>query len=808
MLDLNGLPPELAPDPGDIRTLLSDRGEALFAKLAEHRDARIPYSFEYSVRHPDGSEHTLKMNVFNEFDGQGSRMALFAVAMDVTEQVRREQALKRARAAGDRAGGRGAEAGQDRSADRPRQPPRDARLARKHDGLIARDRRAAGGADLRHRPLQARSTTPTATDVGDEVLRRRRRDRPQRQIRADDLVGRIGGEEFVCILSGVERRARRAPWRNGCAARSREATEQATGPRATISIGLAMLRAGRHRRNADAPGRRRALRGQGRRPQPGAPRGLGQASETNQGPKSLIRPGNGPSWPWTAGETAVPEAHVQAPAPGAPRSRRALPGDAPAERGAVRAAERSGRDPPVDARRLARPSGIWRTPRGSSRPSCCATMCRATACSTSAGRSCSIPITRREGDAHRARPARHALAADASTKSLAWRAHVDAAMAPLLADPRQRGAGRARHRARAAAPGTAADRHQARAVPEPARPGDVGPAQRSRAAAMPARSRWHRASAAAWREIGHDGRRLRVRQRRAAPSRACSSRYALADRLVTNGEWRRSSPTAAIADPRCGCPTAGPGCSAEGSRRRSTGASGERLQLHARLAAASIRAAPVDAHVSYLRGRRVRDLGGRAAADRGRMGSVGRGRTIPGGGNQLDAQPVAPLPSRRIGACSATVWQWTRSAPICLIPRFAPAAGAVGEYNGKFMSGQFVLRGAQLRHAARALARELPQLLLPAPALAVHRPAAGQGRLRWRPAKAGAGRARRGRRRPRRSAPTCSPGWRSRRRRCRRAGSTTRRGSALFEAITRLPEYYPTRAETAILPSAAASSRR
>ncbi|MBV9529371.1 ergothioneine biosynthesis protein EgtB, partial [Sphingomonas sp.] len=60
-------------------------------------------------------------------------------------------------------------------------------------------------------------------------------------------------------------------------------------------------------------------------------------------------------------------------------------------------------------------------------------------------------------------------------------------------------------------------------------------------------------------------------------------------------------------------------------------------------------------------------------------------------GNQLD-QPEAVLPKPG-GGVFGDVWEWTQSA-FASYPGFAPVEGAVGEYNGKFMCGQFVLKGA------------------------------------------------------------------------------------------------------------------
>jgi ergothioneine biosynthesis protein EgtB len=68
----------------------------------------------------------------------------------------------------------------------------------------------------------------------------------------------------------------------------------------------------------------------------------------------------------------------------------------------------------------------------------------------------------------------------------------------------------------------------------------------------------------------------------------------------------------------------------------------------------------------------------------------------PSAGNQLDAAgPVRPRAASGTGLRQmfGDVWQWTMSA-FLPYPGFRPAEGAVGEYNGKFMSGQFVLKGA------------------------------------------------------------------------------------------------------------------
>ena len=69
--------------------------------------------------------------------------------------------------------------------------------------------------------------------------------------------------------------------------------------------------------------------------------------------------------------------------------------------------------------------------------------------------------------------------------------------------------------------------------------------------------------------------------------------------------------------------------------------------------------------------------------------------TLPVSGNLLDRDALHPLGAPDQAGMKqmfGDVWEWTAS-PYVAYPGYRPASGALGEYNGKFMCSQLVLRG-------------------------------------------------------------------------------------------------------------------
>lgn len=61
-------------------------------------------------------------------------------------------------------------------------------------------------------------------------------------------------------------------------------------------------------------------------------------------------------------------------------------------------------------------------------------------------------------------------------------------------------------------------------------------------------------------------------------------------------------------------------------------------------------------------------------------------------GNFADSEQFHPAPAGDTGQWFGDLWAWTGS-PYARYPGFKPLAGSMGEYNGKFMSNQMVLKG-------------------------------------------------------------------------------------------------------------------
>jgi ergothioneine biosynthesis protein EgtB len=107
---------------------------------------------------------------------------------------------------------------------------------------------------------------------------------------------------------------------------------------------------------------------------------------------------------------------------------------------------------------------------------------------------------------------------------------------------------------------------------------------------------------------------------------------------------------------------------------------------------------PVDeaepvAHVSYYEADAFARFSGARLPSEAEWEVVAAGAA--GAGTFADARrfhPAATPDGAGVQGLAGDVWEWTQSA-YAPYPGFRPAAGALGEYNGKFMVSQLVLRG-------------------------------------------------------------------------------------------------------------------
>lgn len=394
--------------------------------------------------------------------------------------------------------------------------------------------------------------------------------------------------------------------------------------------------------------------------------------------------------------------------------------------------------------------------------------------------------------ARQPRPQRGLLTRPSLDQVMAYRAHVDAAMARLLADP-------AADLAELVDLGLAhEEQHQELVLMDilhlfaqsPLKPAYGRDATQALAADPGPVGRVEFTGGVV--EIGHDGPGFAF-DNEGPRHKVWLDGYRLADRLVTNAEWLGFMADGGYSRPELWLSEGWAAVQNEGwiapAYWQEDAAGWQAMTLQ------GLRAldphAPVS-HLSFYEAEAYATWAGarlpteaeweHAAGRLPVLGNfTGRGRLTPAG-----ADPAGLGLRQMFG----DLWEWTRSA-YSPYPGFKPAAGAVGEYNGKFMIGQMVLRGgccATPDGHARASYRNFFQ--------------PGQRwmfsgvRLAWDvdPKVATA---------PRRADGTFAAdvveGLSRPRKQLAAKYFYDAEGSRLFEAICDLPEYYPTRTETALM---------
>ncbi|MDJ0978859.1 MAG: GGDEF domain-containing protein [Erythrobacter sp.] len=226
---------------GDAETLLYANDIDLISQVSQRANERTPFTLRYEIHGYDGVPRSICVQACNLFGEGGVVVRIVAVVRDVTDQISRERQLEDSRMAAIREARRARELADTDPltglANRRRVMAEldrliiEARQERKPLVLIVFDIDRFKQVNDTHGHLE-----------GDKVLRRVAQI-SQDHVRDLDLVGRVGGEEFVWVVPQVSQ-FQAEPM----AQRLREAVENGSGvgavPHVTISVGLAELQDG------------------------------------------------------------------------------------------------------------------------------------------------------------------------------------------------------------------------------------------------------------------------------------------------------------------------------------------------------------------------------------------------------------------------------------------------------------------------------------------------------------------------------------------------------------------------------------
>lgn len=230
---IHGLVPGTPVDVNySVEQYIAEDGAAVRKILEQAVRTGEPFEFQGRIRRADGEIRHVKSHGSIETGRGGRAIAIFGTVQDVTEIVENARILEAARSAAERV------ANTDMLTGLPNRRHTLAFLEKALEG--AREHGAPLAVAIFDIDHFKRINDTHGHAMGDRVIHRVGQ-RAKAALRDEDMLGRIGGEEFVCILQRASAQAAEI-----VAERVRKAVETGTAaedglPQATVSIGLAVF---------------------------------------------------------------------------------------------------------------------------------------------------------------------------------------------------------------------------------------------------------------------------------------------------------------------------------------------------------------------------------------------------------------------------------------------------------------------------------------------------------------------------------------------------------------------------------------